>query len=309
MASTNVKPSLIVARIKRILDSPCNIFSLFRKYHAGTFPDHDPDKNLTEKDLLRNMSIPEDSFYPYPNASSFLLGDWYWNGGIKKSLSSFADLMKIVGHPEFQPEDIARTNWSQINRQLDGSWQSLNDDDWVSEPAEGDWKETLIMIKVPFHKRTSCLGLEEFIAGKLWHRSLVSVICKKNSRPSSHQHLHHEPYKLYWQLLADAEPVRVHKELYLSDAFIEAHRQLQDSPGRLGYDLPRVIADIMLVSDATQLTAFSNAKLTPVYLAFGNKSMDQRPKLSCKMYEHVAYFKKVSSLLSSKVHSIKLSSF
>lgn len=295
--------------MKKILDSPRNIFGLFRRYHAATFPDHDPDKNLTEEDLLRNMSTPEDSFYPYPNASSFLLADWYWNGGTKKSLSSFADLTKIIGHPEFQPEDIAGTNWSQINRQLDGSRQSLNEDDWVDEPAEGDWKETPITIKVPFHKRTSHPGSEEFMAGKLRHRSLVSVIREKISRPSSHQHLHHEPYELYWQPLADAEPVRVHKELYSSDAFIEAHRQLQDSPGEPGCDLPRVIAGIMLASDATQLTAFSDAKLAPVYLAFGNESMDRRSKPSCKTYEHVAYFEKVSSLLLSKVHSVKLGSF
>jgi hypothetical protein len=67
-----------------------------------------------------------------------------------------------------------------------------------------------IRINVPFHKQTLCPGQEESEAGKLYHHKLVSVIQEKIFRPSSHPHLHHKPYKLYWQLIEATEGVRVH---------------------------------------------------------------------------------------------------
>jgi hypothetical protein len=237
-------------------------------------------------------SLPVDSYHPYPTQSSFLLGEWYWNDGTKKSQSSFNNLLKIVGHPDFRPEDVARVNWRHINAQLGGG--SQGEDGWEDE-LDGDWIETQIRIKVPFHKRTLCPGQEEFEAGKLYHRKLVSVIREKISRPSSHPHLHHEPYELYWQLIEAGEGVRVHGELYSSEAFIEAHRDLQDSPGEPGCHLPRIIAGLMFASDGTHLTAFSNAKLWPLYLAIGNESKYRRSKPSRQAFEHVAYFETVST--------------
>ena len=62
-----------------------------------------------------------------------------------------------------------------------------------------------------------------------------------------------------------------------SEAFIEAHRDLQDSPG---CHLPRIIVGLMFASDGTHLTAFSNAKLWPLYLAIGNESKYRRSKPS-----------------------------
>jgi hypothetical protein len=269
------------------------LFGLFRQYRATRFPEHDPDKNSTSDDL---MDIAPDSlsnsYHPYPTQSSFLLGEWYWNDGTKKSQSSFNNLLKIVGHPDFRPEDVARANWRHINAQLGEG--SQGEDGWEDE-LDGDWIETPIRIKVPFHKRTLRPGQEEFEAGKLYHRKLVSVIREKISRPSSHLHLHHEPYELYWQPIEATEGVKVHGELYSSEAFVEAHRDLQDSPGEPGCHLPRIIAGLMFASDGTHLTAFSNAKLWPLYLAIGNESKYRRSKPSCQAFEHVAYFETVST--------------
>lgn len=58
------------------------------------------------------------SFYPYPNETSFRLGDWYWNGGVQKSQQSFRDLLGIVGSPSFSSEDVRKRNWSQIDKTL-----------------------------------------------------------------------------------------------------------------------------------------------------------------------------------------------
>src|ERR1700728_534389 len=117
--------------VRTILTSARNSFGLFRQYRAISFPEHDPD-NLTSDDLID--TAPDSSsvtYHPYPTQSSFLLGEWYWNDGTKKSQSSFDNLLKIIGHPDFRPEDVARANWRHINAQLSG--ESQNEDDWEDE--------------------------------------------------------------------------------------------------------------------------------------------------------------------------------
>ena len=81
------------------------------------------------------------------------------------------------------------------------------------------------------------------------------------------------------------------------DMFIQAHRELQDSPGELGCDLQRVVLGLMFASDGTQLTSFGTAKLWPVYLMVGNESKDRRAKPSCHAFEHVAYLETVRESL------------
>ena len=303
------EPSSVLSQVSGTLKSSHNTFGLFRQYHATRFPEHDPDENLTCDDLMdttspagdSSTSCPDYSYHPYPNQSSFLLGEWYWNNGIKKSQSNFLDLLKIVGHPDFRPEDVAQTKWKHINSQLGGDLRSDSLDSWEDERVDGDWIETPIKIQVPFQKRSEHPGQQVFDAGKLRHRKLVSVIREKILRPSSHIHHHLEPYELYWQPYQASEPVRVHGELYSSDAFIQAHRDLQNSPRVPGCELPRVVVALMFASDGTELTTFSSAKLWPVYLAFGNESKDRRSKPSCQAFEHVAYFEQVSTAASCAI--------
>ena len=109
-----------------------NGFGLSRRYYGNWVPTHDPEDAMTLQHLTLMPTIEEhgDSaehvlesrgashFYPYPNKSSFLLGDWCWNGRIQKSKESFKNLIKIVGSPEFWPEDISSTCWDSINAQL-----------------------------------------------------------------------------------------------------------------------------------------------------------------------------------------------
>ena len=298
--------SSLLSQVKKILKSTCNIFGLFRQYNTTHFLEHDPDGNLTSDDLMDTLlslgtssHLPVASYHPYPNHTSFLLGEWYWNDRAKKSQSSFKNLLSIIGHPDFQPEDVSGMNWRRVNAQLGGDHQGHgpidrdSEDGW--EEADGDWTDTPIKIKVPFHRRTLHPGQEEFVAGTLRHRKLVSVIWEKILTPSSHRHLHFEPYELYWQPNESSEPLRVHGELYSSEAFIDVHQTLQDSPGELGCDLPKVVVGLMFASDATHLTAFSDAKLSPIYLGIRNESKDRRSKPSCHTFEHIAYFETVSS--------------
>jgi hypothetical protein len=74
----------------KVLDTPTNIFGVFRRFHSTRFPSHDPDA-CVDLSMLSNIvastesegscsgdsstSIP--TFHPYPNHSAFLLGEWY----------------------------------------------------------------------------------------------------------------------------------------------------------------------------------------------------------------------------------------
>ena len=296
--------SPVLSPVRKILKSARNVFGLFRQYHATSFPDHDPNENIVSDDLIDSSpdTHPVETYDPYPNQSSFLLGEWYWNDGVQKSQSSFQNLLKIVGHPEFRPEDVAGLNWQSIDAELSGErrFDSLDDEgSWQDERADGDWIKTPIKIKVPFHKRMLHPGEKVFDAGNFLHRKLVSVIREKITRSSTYSHLHFEPYGLYWQPKESSEPVRVHGELYTSEAFIEAHHDLQSATREPGCDLARVVVGLMFASDGTQLANFSNAKLSPVYLGIGNESKDRRSKPSCQAFEHIAYFETVSMVISN----------
>lgn len=181
--------------------------------------------------------------------------------------------------------------WLEINATLGSSEQEeTQDGEWV----DAGWIKTPIKISVPFSYRTPCPGPQTYIGGELYHRSLVDVIKERISDPHAAQRFHLEPYQLTWAPHAGSYEIPVYGEAYTSTGFLEAHRKLQDSPGEAGCDLQRVVVALMFWSDATHLTSFSNAKLWPFYLFFGNESKYRRCRPSCNLCCHVAYFQDVS---------------
>lgn len=301
--SSSVKPSLS-SRILRIFQTPLNAFGLFRKYCSDKLPSHDPEEHVNLLDLseglgdeARQPQVVGGDFYPYPNQSSFLLGDWYWNHGTQKSRKNFCELLSVVGDPDFRPDDVRDTQWSDVDMKLGkNNFDKGHDVDggWMEEDA--GWKRTPVRISVPFSKRhTKTPGPKTFIVGDLYHRSFVSVIREKLANPEDVQHFHYEPFELFWRPPnSDIQgDIRVHGELYTSPAFLKAHRELQESPGEPGCSLPKVVVAMMFWSDATHLTSFGTAKLWPAYLCFGNESKYRRCKPTCHLFNHVAYFQAV----------------
>jgi hypothetical protein len=285
--------------LRPIFTTPPNIFGLSRRYETNELPSHDPDQHLSLQDL---SNIPagsgpsnsgSQSFYPYPNRSSFMLGDWFWNGGTQKSQASFKDLIDIFSDPEFQQADVQNIRWDWIHEEL-----AADDvDEWLDEDA--GWRQTPVSISVPYQPRRGVssegqVGPRNYVVGDFYHRSLVSIIREKISGLRDSNQFHFEPYELLWQRSMDRDPIHVQSELYTSPAFIDAHRELQNSPREPGCDLPRVVVSLMFWSDATQLTTFGNAQLWPLYLFFGNDSKYSRCRPSCHLCEHVAYFQKAS---------------
>src|SRR5271168_2503758 len=69
----------------------------------------------------------------------------------KKSQASLEQLMKIVGHPQFRPEDVAGNNWRLVNAQLSGERnEGLNEDDWEVGNDTGQPNPTGSQVRVSF---------------------------------------------------------------------------------------------------------------------------------------------------------------
>lgn len=292
---------------EKVIQSPPNSYGLFRRYYSHTFPSHDPDSELTIDDLsdipsgrptsTESSNTTEDiscNYGPYPNRSSFLLGEWNWDGQVQKSKSAFKSLIKIVSDPDFYPSDVRDTQWEAIDAELGSSDITETDAEpfWLQNDAS--WTKTPITISVPFHRYTVNPGPRDYVVVDFYHRSIVSILRESLSHSMEGLHFHYEPYELYWKPSNAANPTRVFGELYTSPAFIDAHQDLQSLPAEPGCDLPRFVAGLMLASDSTQLTSFGNAKIWPQYLYFGNHSKYQRCKPSRHLCQHVAYFHKVS---------------
>lgn len=282
------------AQRMRRLDSPRNAFQVFRRYHAVKFPSHDPDEGIpfTHFSDISEKATDVSLYSPYPNKSSFLLGEWFWKDGAQKSIQDFSALLKVLKNPDFSLDDIRETRWHYLNKQLGNSDES--EGPWLSDVDAG-WKEESISLTIPFHKRLGNPGNHIFEAGTFHRRSIVSIIRERLAGADAH-HLHYEPYELYWQPRSQDPPVRVFGELYTSPEFHRVHQELQSSPPEPGCDLPRVVIGLMLSSDVTHLTQFSSAKLWPVYMFFGNDSKYRRCKPSCQLCNHIAYLQKVSSV-------------
>jgi len=137
-------------------------------------------------------------------------------------------------------------------------------------------------------------GTNQFICGELYHRSLVEVIRERISDPHTAPQIHLEPYELLWKRPNQHQEVKLHGEVYTSEAFREAHDMLQNSPPEPDCNLQRVVVALMFWSDATHLTQFGSSQLWPCYMAMGNESKYRRCKPSCNLCSHVAYFRKVS---------------
>ena len=107
----------------RRLDSMRNAFQVFRRYYAVDFPSHDPDEGLplaSFSDIAERTSnkMP---YSPYPNKSSFLLGDWFWSKETQKSIKDFNALFQVLEDPDFSVNDIKNTRWNLIHNQLGSS--------------------------------------------------------------------------------------------------------------------------------------------------------------------------------------------
>ena len=299
-----------------VIVTQTNSFGLFCLYAEGSIPIDDPE-DQSGQDPLRGgikpgpvMSLPSDLenlFHPYPNENSWCISDWYWNHGPQKSKKGFENLIKIIGSVDFQSEDLRHTNWHAIDHELscldiDGSSHEARSNhggdlqDWL--PESDGWMRRSITISVLFSRHSLKPGPKNYTISNFYCRSLLSIIHDKLSDPLRCRVFRFEPYLLWWKRSSESgvDGVGIYGELFYSQAFLAAHRQLQDPlPDPSSCTLPRRIIALMFWSDATQLTSFGNTKLWPLYVYFGNESKYQRCSPTANLCSHAAYFQTVCS--------------
>ena len=145
--------------------------------------------------------------------------------------------MDIIGDPEFNQDDVWDVHWGHINKELG----TEDTGKWLDEDA--GWTSTPVSISVPFqpcHGQPSPMGACACnnSVGEFHHRKLVSVIKEKITGLKVTHQFHFEPCELLWHPPHLPEPVNVQGELYSPPALIDAHWDIQDSPGEPGCDLP-----------------------------------------------------------------------
>ncbi|TEB22839.1 hypothetical protein FA13DRAFT_1715795 [Coprinellus micaceus] len=235
-------------------------------------------------------------YHPFPNWSSFKLGEWYWSDDGGKSRQSFQRLVNLIGDEDFIPQEIRRTNWKKIDSLLASSEfeDDFSREDGIWERDGSSWKTVSIPVAVPFNSASDNPGAKLFTLEAFCFRLLVPIITSKLQDKSAGEHIHIIPSQLWWAHNKATKPIRVYSELYHSDAFIKAYREVQLLPPEKEEDyLPRCIVGLMFASDETHLASFGDAQLWPAYMLFGNESKDRRGKSSLKLFEEIAYFQKL----------------
>jgi hypothetical protein len=130
-----------------------------------------------------------------------------------------------------------------------------------------DWVESDITLDIPTKSKDD--PSRSFSIPGFHYQPLVAVIHSTfTDIQASAFHLF--PFKRLWKDLLDGHQECVFDELYSSDSWLEAQEELQRQLREHGCSLERVIAGLMLFSDATHLANFGMAKAWPLYLYFGN---------------------------------------
>lgn len=169
--------------------------------------------------------------------------------------------------------------------------------EWIDDSG---WKTTEVKINVPVHhKMLMGRGVESHVVGTLHHRSVVSILEEKVRNAAGLDFLHLHGHELRWKPddSDGSREFRVRSELYNSDAFLEAEREIRDNPPPQirSCTLEKVVVGIQFWSDATHLSAFSTSKIWPLYMIIGNESKYRRGNGIGDSYHHVAYFDSVST--------------
>lgn len=300
-----VRRILLIVRDRLV--TAANSFGIWRDYPRR--PTADPDAFLLLKDLsnahghsmnlnpppnLLNQSAPPvDSdrpfYWPFSNPTIWRVMSWLNNGKTAKSEAEVTDLIhKAVLSGDFNKDDLKGFNAHRENQRLD---KTLAD----SASLRAHFSESSVDILVP--SGNTATPPKIFTIPGLLHRNLTSVIRDAFQDPLAHL-LHYSPFKLFHRNPVTKEEERLYGELYTSDAFHDEHEKLQRH-GKLPLDdldckREKVIAALMVSSDATHLTDFGNAKAWPIYLMLGNLSKYLRSLPNSGAMHHLAYIPSVS---------------
>ena len=266
----------------------------------------DQPSSLPSPTIVRDIA---DIIKPYPNITSFLY-NFAWQQMKGVSASGRTSFTKVLLDKRFKNQDLAGVDFTAIEKGLASDIQSP----WGSN----GWRRNTILIEVPTGKKPTAASrrtaanahsrnqrhdevdpdADPFPVYKVpihdvRTRSLTQTMLESIQDKSNTTAFHWYGYKEVWQPpYRDAPPEQVWGELYTSDAFLSAERDLINT--QTASSQPCVIAAFMIWSDSTHLAQFGQAKAWPIYAYFGNQSKYIRCKPTMRLAQVVGYVPPVS---------------
>ena len=218
--------------------------------------------------------------------SAALVMQWFWERQGKSVDDCDRLVHEVILNDELNLEDL---------RQFSARRETASMDKALSRNADR-WQESTITIDVPdgrsHRPHDEFPQIPQFSIAGLMHRSITDIIRTTWSSPES-AGFQYVPYRQFWRAAPSEPDERVYGELYTSDAFNDAHDELQHQRPEPGCTLERVVCALMAFSDSTHLANFGDASLWPLYIYFGNQSKYTRLKPSSGSCHHTAYIPKV----------------
>ena len=307
-SSTTDGPSLVRRVVLHVFDSirtGFNTFGIARDYRHR--PTYDPDSFVSVQDLSVLPRCPDVNTnssnhivssglhpppWPWANMSISRLMSWKLMGSSQKSNDEVTRLVcKVIQAPDFKISELVDFNSTVESRRLD----DINPAKKTLAIFDGDgWKEAVVEISIPTRERQG--GGQTFSIPGLIYRPLMPVIKAAFLEPLS-KFFHLTPFKRIWKSPSGNEQ-RLYDELYTSDAWNQAHDEIQKQRRTDDCKLERVIAGLMIWLDSTQLAQFGHASTWPIYLFFGNLSKYIRasPLVSGACHP-IAFIPRVSGLV------------
>ena len=133
---------------------------------------------------------------------------------------------------------------------------------------------------------------------------IITNTFQNKSRLSFNMTSFHQKWKVN-----EHKTVDVFSEVYSSPEMLCAHQEINALPCETGDNMEHMVASLMVWSDSTQVTQFSNNSMWPFYLSFGNQSKYLHSKPSEVACYHLTYIPKIVSISLSNTHTEYFHSF
>lgn len=243
--------------------------------------------------LVPNAEVPASNL-PQEGVPGFATANWTaWlnTGSPYKSCNESNKITHLFTHPAWNFQEFATYNAYTESRRFDREHFSGK----AALKQDDRWKEADIDIPIP------CVGHKQkeadapvFTVKGLLYRDLVEIITEQLKNPETFKEMYLQPFSEHWKPVGEDTPVRVYGEVYSSDAMLNAQQRLLEKLQNLPRPQPEaLLVMLMLASDSTFLTQFSQASMWPVYMFFGNISKYLRGSMDSLPVHHVAYLPKV----------------
>lgn len=237
---------------------------------------------------------PDNLYSAFSSSTAGLLMCWHYSGTTAKSIPELNRLGSYTRDPLFNAAEELPFSHERERKLIE---KYLRDQ---SNPfqAESGWSRSSVEIPLPKEKvkytSEDDPSIPMMTVNNVVHRSIINII-KSVFEDDISSTFHMTPFEQFWET-TDKRILKVYSEAYSSPVILDAYKEITALPRAPGDNYERVVASLMLWSDATQLANFGDASLWPIYLFFGNQSKYTHSKPTAAACHHVAYIPTVCTL-------------